>query len=113
MTAFTGKTPPALFSLQSRNYQLLDWKSHRHLGTQIQCAAYSPSGLKLILVNDKNQIFSVQRRSDAWRVEEIANRQRVRKPIVTREDMMAIAMPNEDTIHIFWIKGKEWVLETI
>jgi len=36
-----------------------------------------------------------------------------RKPIVAREDMMAMVMPNEDTIHLFWIKGAEWMLMTI
>jgi hypothetical protein len=36
-----------------------------------------------------------------------------RKQIAKREDMMAIAMPNEDIIHLFWIEGGEWRLKTI
>jgi hypothetical protein len=36
-----------------------------------------------------------------------------RKPIAKRADMMAIAMPNEDIIRLFWIEGGEWRLKTI
>jgi hypothetical protein len=114
ITAFTRKRHPALFSLQSRATQYLDADSPAYLGTQIQCAAYSPSGLKLTFVNDKNEIFSAQRHSDAtWHVKKMTSLRPARKPIVMRKDMMTIAMPNEDTIHLFWIKGEEWVLTTI
>jgi hypothetical protein len=65
-------------------------------------------------VNDKNEIFSVQRHSDAqWHVQEITKLWPTRKPIVGRGDMMAVAMPNEETIYLSWIKGEEWVLMTI
>jgi hypothetical protein len=36
-----------------------------------------------------------------------------RKTIAKREDMMAIALPNEYAIRLFWIKGAEWLLMTI
>jgi len=64
-------------------------------------------------VNDQNEIFTVGRHPDGhWYVEKMDLRLG-RKPIVMREDMMAIVMPNEDTTHLFWIKGAEWVLMTI
>jgi hypothetical protein len=94
-------------------YQFLNKSYHHHLGTQIQCAANCPLGTKLALVNDQNEIFTVRKQPDAhWHVEKMKV-SLGRKPIVAREDMMAMVMPNEDTIHLFWIKGAEWMLMTI
>jgi hypothetical protein len=37
----------------------------------------------------------------------------MRKQINAREDMLAMAMPDEETLHLFWIKGGEWTLVSI
>ena len=111
ITAFTRKKAPLLLSPQHRGPIVLDDRYNPYLGTQIQCAAQSPSELKFIFVNDKNEMFSAQKYSDAnWHVMKVAKT--ARKQIVKREDLMAIAMTNEDTVHLFWIKGEEWVLTT-
>jgi len=113
ITAFTRKTPPVLFSLQNCAHRLLDKGYHSHLGTEIQCGAHCPSGSKLVLVNNRNEIFTVRRHPDArWHVDKMKVNLK-RKQIAKREDMMAIAIPNEDIIHLFWIEGGEWRLKTI
>ncbi len=64
-------------------------------------------------MNDQNEIFTVKRVSATqWRVEKLELKLS-RKPPVMRDDMMAIVMLNEDTTHLFWIKGAEWVLKII
>ena len=66
-------------------------------------------------MNNENEIFTVGRRPDAsarWSVKMMSVKPD-RKTIAKREDMMAIAMPNEDIIRLFWIKGAEWLLRTI
>jgi hypothetical protein len=37
----------------------------------------------------------------------------MRKHINAREDMLAMAMPDEENLYLFWIKGGEWTLVTI
>ena len=103
-----------IFSPRTRSAPLyLDKSYHPHLGTQIQCAAHCPAGTKLALVNDQNEIFTVCKQANArWHVEKIKV-SLGRRPIITEEDMMAIVMPREDIIHLFWVKGAEWILKTI
>ena len=64
-------------------------------------------------MNNRNEIFTVRRHPDTrWHIDKM-NVKLKRKPIDKREDMMAIAMPNEDIIRLFWIEGGKWRLETI
>lgn len=116
ITAFTRKTPPVLFSRLSPGDRpaTVGTSYDPHLGTQIQCAAHSPSGQKLVLVNNENEVFSGQQRQDArWHFDKIGHLRSLKKP-VKREDWMAVGMPDEQTIHLFWVKrGNEWGLKTI
>ncbi|KAH0565199.1 hypothetical protein GP486_001415, partial [Trichoglossum hirsutum] len=114
ITAFTGRARPVILSLKNRLPRALDDMDHRHLGTQIQCAALSPSGSKFILVNERNEIFSVQLDSPTrYQIEKTDPLRRMRKNVVARQDMMSIAMPEEEVVHLFWIRRNKWTLITI
>jgi len=64
-------------------------------------------------VNDQNEIFTVQKVSiRQWTVEKVEAKIS-RKPPGTRNDMMAVVKPTEDTTRLFWINGAEWVLRLI
>jgi hypothetical protein len=65
-------------------------------------------------VNERNEIFSVQRDSPTrCRVEKTDPLRQMRKAVVARKDMMGIAMPDEEVMHLFWIERDEWTLVTI
>lgn len=65
-------------------------------------------------MNERNEIFSVQRDLPTdCQIEKTDPLRSMRKDVIAREDMMGIAMPDEETIHLFWIKGYEWTLITI
>ena len=87
------------------------------LGTQIQCSAQTPSGFRIALVNNRNEIFTAECQAGVvGQVKRIATPW-PRKSSATKNGEMAITMPDDETVHVFWVDsnsaGKNWTLTTV
>jgi hypothetical protein len=68
------------------------------------------------LVNNRNLVFSVERRArganDDWYVQRIKVKVN-RTPVSAKENWVVASMPDEDTIHLFWVDSGKWFLMTV
>ncbi|KAH0544743.1 hypothetical protein FGG08_001110 [Glutinoglossum americanum] len=109
VTAFTS-IPYEIFhsTITGLNLQPQGWNIQVF---RLQGAAQSPSGKYIVLVDATYMLFRLD--TDSNRVEKGMRLSRRRLSASSGDDLMAIAMPNENTIHTFWVEGGKMVLTTI
>ncbi len=85
---------------------------HSKLGNRIQCAAFSPSGRELVMVNDKGHVFQVSNlNSSPMDVRRIASS----KELTAKSDSFAMAFMNlsdEDHVVLAWadsLRATGWI----
>jgi hypothetical protein len=86
----------------------------RSLGSQIQCATTPPNSNlpEFVLINGDNNILSVHCSADSqWELKKLCKLGG--GSIVYREELMAMAMPTQNSIYVFRIQGKQRVLTMI
>jgi hypothetical protein len=75
---------------------------HGKLGSRIQCAAFSPTGRELAMVNDKGHLYHITNlNSSPVEVKRVA----VSKELTTRSDWFAMtymSLPDEEAIVLVW-----------
>lgn len=84
-------------------------------GDRIQCATIMPGALTptFILVNDDNEVFTLQRlaKSKGWKTSKMkADVGAGRKRISQSKDRMAIVAKADGTVRMFWIEKQAGML---
>jgi hypothetical protein len=82
-----------------------------NLGKRIQCAAMSPAGDELVMLNSRNEVFWVHNPADARMVEKCTTLSR--PPVSRRGDCGAVGMADGGFVRFFWIEERRGVLTRI
>jgi hypothetical protein len=83
-------------------------------GDRIQRAVAKPgSPATFILVNDANQVFTLQRFGRGWKTAALPLHHTTSRALITRaEDKMSIAITRDGIIRLFWTHGNAGILVT-
>lgn len=105
VTTWTQSGTPVLFQPSDGHRSDIRTDSTNHqgkLGSRIQCAAFSPTGRELAMVNDKGHLYHITNlNSSPIEVKRIA----VSKELTTKSDWYAMtymSLPDEEAIVLVW-----------
>lgn len=108
MTTWTQSGPPCL--IQPKDGHRTEIRTENNirqnkLGTRIQCAAFSPSGTTLALVNDKGDLYKLSSlNSNPLDIKKVGTS----KELTAKSESFAMTfmtLPNEDAIVMAWVRN--------
>jgi hypothetical protein len=116
VASFTEKGAPLVCNLSlassrsagSRVRPIHDPKGR--VGTRIHCAALSPSGNAIALVNQRNDVFFID---SCWTGASEPKRVATVKRNVSVVKEVAVGMPSNDEANLFWLEKGKGVLVTV